>query len=156
MNNETVLLSKKGKLFTEDTRTNKYFYFDIDEDFEKLVINYSYSPKIIEDKEVTKREAFAAVDKYMPEERKNLAKKWADNLPVIKNLTTLTTFFEDEFVGCKHYQDNNCVFYISKNDSSKGYLHKEIEKGKWRVAINCHAVIGTVDYDLEVLGVKNV
>ncbi len=156
MNNEVVLLNETGKLFSEDSKTNKYFYFNIQDDFEKLIIKYDYSPKHIDDKQISKKMVIDAIEKFMPEEREMLIKKWEGRNYAIKNLTTLTTFFEDEFVGCRHYQGESSVFYISKDESSKGYLRKEIKRGKWRVGINCHAVIGEVNYNLEVLGVKNV
>ncbi len=156
MSNEVVLLKETGKLVSEDSKTNKYFYFNVNDDFEKLIIKYDYSPKHIEDKEISKKMVLEAIEQFMPEERESLIAKWEGRNYAIKNLTTLTTFFEDEFVGCKHYQGENSLFYVSKNDSSKGYLQREITKGKWRIGINCHAVIGVVNYNLEVLGVKNV
>lgn len=126
-------------LHPDDTRSNRYIFFDVPEGTEKLHITYSYSPKNLEDKEKSYelirenilRDAPEDIDRYTDYE---------EFLP-LKNLVTVSLDSPVEFRGAAHRHDKEQYHEISKDFASPGFLKGEIISGQWRLSLNVHAVV---------------
>ena len=46
-----LIFSTKGKITTANDKTNLIHRFDVPENLDRLIIKYSYSPKILENRE---------------------------------------------------------------------------------------------------------
>lgn len=126
-------------LHPDDTKSNRYIFFDVPEGTEKLHITYSYSPKNLEDKEKSYelirenilRDAPEDIDRYTDYE---------EFLP-LKNLITVSLDSPVEFRGAAHRHDKEQYHETSKDFASPGFLKGEIIPGQWRLSLNVHAVV---------------
>ncbi|MEG1805211.1 MAG: hypothetical protein RR327_02340 [Clostridia bacterium] len=134
------------------SKTNIIHEFCVDEDFSKLTINFSYSPKVMADKNKSIELITQAMKIYAPSPHENAYGKAEDYLPIV-NLLTVSLDSPTEYIGCAHRHANSQQHVISKDNSSLGFKKTEICKGKWRVVVNLHCVITeSCEYNLEVLG----
>ena len=135
----TLLDETEIRLKPSDSKNNRYIYFNVPEGTEKLFITYSYSPKILEDKEKSYtlirenilRDAPEDIDRYTD----------YDEFMPLKNLVTLSLDSPFGFRGAAHRHDEKQYHEICKDFASPGFLKGEIFKGQWRLSLNIHAVV---------------
>lgn len=124
-----TVFEKEIRLTKENQKTNITLPFTLDSSAEKLVITYSYSPKILADREESIRliEEWTNTDteKYLP----------------LKNLVTLSLDSPDGYRGAAHRHAENQTHIISESFSSNGFLKTKIKKGEWKISLNVHAVV---------------
>lgn len=124
-----IILEKEVRLTPENQKTNITFPFTLDCSAEKLLITYSYSPKILDDREksirLIERWTKDDTEKYLP----------------LKNLVTLSLDSPDGFRGSAHRHAPEQKHIISESFSSNGFLKTKIKKGDWRISLNVHAVV---------------
>lgn len=136
---KTVFKETETYLRPDDTRSNRYIFFDVPEGTEKLHITYSYSPKNLEDKEKSYelirenilRDAPEDIDRYTDYE---------EFLP-LKNLVTVSLDSPEGFRGAAHRHDCDQYHEISENFASPGFLKGKITAGQWRLSLNVHAIV---------------
>ena len=117
---KTVFKETETYLRPDDTRSNRYMFFDVPEGTGKLLITYSYSPKNLENKEKSYelirenilRDAPEDIDRYTDYE---------EFLP-LKNLVTVSLDSPVEFRGAAHRHDKEQYHEISKDFASPGFL----------------------------------
>ena len=127
------------QLCPDDSKSNRYIPFTVPEGLKKLYITYSYSPKILEDKEKSYelvrenilRDAPEDIDRYTD---------YNEFMP-LKNLVTVSLDSPGEFRGAAHRHDENQYHEIGESFASPGFLKGKICAGQWRLSLNIHAVV---------------
>ena len=134
-----ALIDKKIILTPADEKTNILVPFTVTKDYEKLVIDYTYSPKELGD-----------CPKAMELIEENLRKDTGEDRPLypdykeflpLKNLVTLSLDGPEGYIGAAHRQDDVQHHIISHDFSSRGFQKSEIRKGEWLVYLNVHALV---------------
>ena len=146
-----VIFEKTVVLAPGNEKTNVPLDFFVEDDFEKLEIFYSYSPKILEDKEKSKALIEENIIRDAGENYIDYP-SWEAFMP-LKNLITLSLDSPSAYVGAAHRQADSQHHIISKAFSSVGFEKTEIEKGKWTLTLNVHALItDKVDCSVRIEG----
>lgn len=135
----TVLLNEKIILTKENEKTNVPLSFQVEEDFTSLEITYSYSPKILTDKEKSKE---LIEENIRTDAGENFCDypSWEEFMP-LKNLITLSLDSPEGYMGAAHRQAENQHHIISEEFSSVGFERTEITKGEWILTLNVHALV---------------
>lgn len=142
-----LIFSTKGKITTDNNKTNLIHRFDVPENIKSLTIKYSYSPKTVENREKAVSLVRDCFEKY----DETLIGKPADYLP-IKNLITLSVDENGIYRGAAHRQANEQTHIISKDFASAGFTKGEIKSGEWDIMLNVHFIGCDVDYIITVEG----
>ncbi|MDE6111460.1 MAG: hypothetical protein K2F65_06030, partial [Eubacterium sp.] len=95
-----LIFEKTGKVFPEQDKTNIPLQFTVPNGIEKLIIDYEYSPKTLEDEEKATELLEKSIEKYLGKEYKAEPK---DFMPV-KNLITLSLDENGHYRGAAHRQ----------------------------------------------------
>ena len=118
-----TLFEKQGVVTPEDDKTNIYFEFDVPSGIDKIIIDYSYSPKTVENRADAVSLISAGLEKYLgTDNRENPI----DYLPV-KNLITLSLDENGKYRGAAHRQDDVQHHEISADFASNGFFKGKIE-----------------------------
>lgn len=142
-----IILQTKGRITEANNKTNLIHKFDVPQGIEKLIIKYSYSPKILQDRDKAVRLIKDCYEKY----DEKLIGRPADCLPV-KNLVTLSVDENGEYRGAAHRQADTQEHIISTELASPGFLKGEIHSGEWDIVLNVHSISCDVDYQIIVEG----
>lgn len=89
-----------------------------------MKIEFSYSPKNLDDEEKAHKYIDDGFEKYAPEPYRKGYKPWYEYLPV-KNLLTVSLDSPDGYIGCAHRQDSRQTHIISETESSRGFNKNE-------------------------------
>ena len=134
-----VLLKRSVRVTPENEKTNIYLPFNAEKGLTRLTIDYSYSPKELEDEEKSERLI-----------RENLIRDGWDEIAEkgdfrqfmpLKNLITLSLDSPDGYVGAAHRQASVQHHEISESFASVGFDSVKITAGEWVLALNLHAVV---------------
>lgn len=142
-----LIFSTKGKITTDNDKTNLIHRFDVQSGIKSLTIKYSYSPKTLENRE----KAVALVRSCFEKYDEQLVGKPADYLPV-KNLITLSIDENGKYRGCAHRQANEQVHTLSEEAASPGFSKGKINEGEWDIVLNVHSISCDVEYTIVVEG----
>lgn len=134
-----TVLEKEVKVLPKDNKTNIILPFDVDSAAEKLIITYSYSPKILENGERAYHLIEECLSRDTGEYRKEYP-EWTAFLP-LNNLITLSLDAPDGCRGAAHRHDPVQKHIISRDFASVGFLKGDISAGRWRIMLNVHAVV---------------
>lgn len=143
-----TLLETQGSVTPDDDKTNIFLEFSVPNGIKKLIIDYSYSPKTVENREEAIRLVSAGLEKYLG---KDNCENPLDYLPV-KNLITLSLDGNGNYRGAAHRQADVQHHELSETYASNGFLKGKIESGVWRVALNVHCCACRVSYSIKVTG----
>lgn len=143
-----VIFEKAGRVLPEQDKTNIPLEFTVPEGIEKLIIDYEYAPKILEDKKKAEKLLAESIEKYLGDEYRAEPQ---DFMPV-KNLITLSLDDNGEYRGAAHRQADKQHHEISKEFASEGFIKGEIHSGKWQVVLNVHCCACDVNYQIKVAG----
>ena len=83
----SLIFEETKTLTPNDTKTNVPLQFYVAEELEKMKIEFSYSPKNLDDEEKAHKYIDDGFEKYAPEPYRKGYKPWYEYLPV-KNQTT--------------------------------------------------------------------
>lgn len=135
------MILKKTQITLErtDEKTTKQIPFDVPDGMKKLAIAYSYSPKILEDKEKSVELIKENIIRDGGEEVESY-KDYEQFMP-LKNLVTLSLFSPEGFRGAAHRQAESQLHEISEEAASYGFLKGKIPKGQWGLCLNVHAIV---------------
>lgn len=134
-----ILKETEAKLRPDDSKSNRYIPFTVPEGTEKLFITYSYSPKILEDKEKSYELIRENILRDAPEDTDRYT-DYEEFMP-LKNLVTLSLDSPTEFRGAAHRHDESQHHEIGEHFASPGFLKGKISEGQWRLSLNIHAVV---------------
>lgn len=142
-----VIFDKKGKITVDCDKTNISNKFDVPSGIKLLKIRYSYSPKILEDREKAVMIVRDCFEKYDEE----MITRPIDYLPV-KNLVTISVDENGKYRGAAHRQADRQEHIISENFASPGFIKGAISQGQWDIVLNVHSVSCDVEYEIVVEG----
>lgn len=142
-----LIFSTKGKITTDNNKTNLIHRFDVPKNVKSLKINYSYSPKAIESREL----AVEIIRSCFKQYDEQIVGKPANYLPV-KNLITLSLDDNGIYRGAAHRQSNEQEHIISEDYASPGFTKGKINDGEWDIMLNVHYIGCDVDYTITVEG----
>ena len=137
--NKIILKETVTNLTPDDEKSTRYIPFTVPEGVKKLIITYSYAPKILDDekksleliKENLIRDAgedwteFTDYSEFMP----------------LKNLVTLSLFSPEGFRGAAHRQADSQYHEISESSADYGFIRGSITEGEWKLCLNVHALV---------------
>lgn len=135
---ESVILEKELKLSQKDHQTNIVIPFQLNQAAEKLVIDFSYDPPVVDEK-AARIQIRQALKQFVPATEQ---KKWGnvDRYLPLQNLITLSLTYENQYVGAHHKKDNHQIIIISKQETSKGFVKRTVEAGEWEIQLNAHCI----------------
>lgn len=134
-----IIFEKNIVLTPENEKTNVSLDFFVEDDFERLEIFYSYSPKILDDREKSKALIEENIRRDAGENYVDYP-SWEEFMP-LKNLITLSLDSPSAYVGAAHRQADTQHHIISEGFASVGFEKNAIEKGKWILTLNLHAIV---------------
>lgn len=146
------ILKKQIRVTPADEKTNIAVPFSIESEADELHINFSYSPKILEDGEKANELIHAClvhdtgefIDEYSD---------YSEFLP-LKNLITISVDSPSGYRGAAHRHNPEQEHILSENINSAGFTAGKITAGDWDVMINIHAVVTDYcDISLEIFTV---
>ncbi len=137
--NKIILKETETYFRPDDEKSTRYIPFIVPEGVRKLCITYSYSPKILEDKEKSLelikenliRDAGEDFTEYTD---------YGEFLP-LKNLVTLSLFSPEGIRGAAHRQADKQYHEICEGFASPGFLKGGISAGQWSLRLNVHALV---------------
>ena len=135
-----VLFSAKDVLKPKNSKSNIRYRFSLEKEQESLTINFAYGPKLLEDKERSRRLIVAGIRRYGGSQREQLLSQWESFLP-IGNLITVSLEDEEKFRGCAHHQSPQQSLFLSMHEASPGFIPGRISAGFWTVTLNVHAIV---------------
>ncbi|MFS0862157.1 hypothetical protein [Fredinandcohnia sp. 179-A 10B2 NHS] len=148
-----LLYSFEGRVNPSCDRTHTSHAFYVKEAYKTIKVFFSYSPKKLEDEELSKKLILESLDKYGYQGNYDGMEKWRDFLP-LQNHITLSFDDPNKFRGATHRHDSTLELVISEKESSPGIVSDINPPGQWKVMLNMHCVISEkVEYQLEVWGV---
>ncbi|MGI6213246.1 MAG: hypothetical protein ACOYIQ_01690 [Christensenellales bacterium] len=129
-----VVLSYAEKLAPVHAKTHIRLPFIIEGEHKRLRINYSYTPKALEDN----GKALALIAEGLEKcgESVDNAK---DYLPVV-NLITLSLDSPAGYIGAAHRHINTQRHIIGAEYSDRGFIKTEIIPGEWSITLSCHYI----------------
>jgi hypothetical protein len=146
-----VLLQAEGALTPVCAKSHIIYAIDLDREISQLWIDFSYSPKCLDDRDTARSMIMAALHRdLLEEQQQSLAAHWEDFLP-FKNLLTLS--FDDAagFRGCAHRHDPRQHLELATHRASPGLLAGPVPPGQFRITLSVHALItNTCRYSLRV------
>lgn len=148
------LLHQAFSFFPQDERKNIPLSFQVQSDYECLVIRLRYGPKFVRNPEIIQPKIQKCVETYFPENLR-LTKEDMKEFRQLLNFVTLSLDKDGVYVGCAHRHSPEQTIFISKAGSSWGFAPVSDGKGAWRIILHIQAVVaGRVDYQLGVYGLE--
>lgn len=111
--------------------------FMVDEDYSRLIIKYSYTPKKYDGEDGYLQALSAFKDIYG--EHAVSESEVNSELP-LNNHITLSFSKGDELIGTAHRHANDMVLEMSMNPTV-GFYPTKIDKGSYAITLSCHAVL---------------
>ena len=128
--------------------------FQIDLAIEQLVIDFSYSPKIMNDKKRIDK-AFEAYALTYPKEARPALMKDKAGTKQLTNLLTVNVEDPNGFRGNGHRQASVQRIVLSEEAATDGFYRGKIPKGLWTVSICTHSIVSEeVTYKLKISGIR--
>lgn len=146
--NAMIIFEKQGVITPAQDKTNLSFEFEVPRGVSALFIDFSYSPKTLDDEEAAVSAVSAALEKYLG---KDNGKDPHDFLPV-NNLVTLSADDPLGYRGVAHRQPNEQHIVLAEESSTPGFLNREVFSGKWRIMLNVHCCVCEAHYRLKISG----
>ena len=147
-----LIFEKNGKVIPEQDKTNIPLQFTVPNGIEKLIIDYDYSPKTLEDEEKANEMLQKSIEKYLGDEYKADPKEF---MPV-KNLITLSLDENGNYRGAAHRQADKQHHEVSRDFASVGFEKGEITSGEWTLVLNVHCCACEVSYNVRITGEEKI
>ncbi len=137
--NKIILKETVTHLRPEDEKSTRYIPFNVPDGVKKLCITYSYSPKILEDKE----KSFELIKENLIRDAGEDWTEYTDyeEFMPLKNLVTLYLNSPLGFRGAAHRQADSQYHEICEDFASPGFLEGCICEGVWTLCLNVHALV---------------
>lgn len=132
--NSTLIANKS------DAKTHKSIKFNIDKETKILKLEFDYFPKVVEELDDIVN-AFENDSCSLTSEETGLIKeKFINREEELKNLATLSLYYENEYIGCAHRHAGKQTIFISSQESTAGFINTPVKVGQWEIVISLHAV----------------
>lgn len=136
-----MLIDKMQTLSPLETSTHISSKFELLRPKSKLHIEFSYSPKLLEDGERTREYVAACIDRYFEPEQRAAARKHLERDTKLSNLLTVSVDAPDSYRGACHRHDPNQLLFLSAEEASPGLMKGPIGAGVWAVTVSVHSVV---------------
>lgn len=143
-----LILNKSAVISEKDDKTNIKLDFTVPQGVKALKVEYSYSPKEVENKALANKAVVASMKKY------NVTFANPEAFYPVKNLITLSFDENGKYRGACHRQPNKQTVIIADKDSTPGIFNRPIEAGEWDVVLNVHFCGCEVKYNITIEGVE--
>lgn len=143
-----LIFEKHGSVLPEQDKTNIQLEFTVPKGITKLIIDYEYSPKTLDDEAKATDLLNKSIEKYLGNKYKA---EPSDFMP-IKNLITLSLDENGKYRGAAHRQADKQHHEISRDFASVGFEKGEITSGEWTLMLNVHCCTCKVDYYICITG----
>ena len=140
-----ILFEKSGAVTPENDKMNIVLPFEVPDGIKKLIIDYSYSPKILENREKSLQMINNCLQKYS--EPGN-----AEAYLPVKNLITVSLDDRNSYRGAAHRLAETQRHIIGEDFASPGFARGKISAGEWRLVLNVHCCVCRVDYKIRISG----
>lgn len=108
----------------------------------QLQIDFEYEPKRLTDEGEIERLVGACLQKYFPPPYDvELGQRLLQDVPVVNLLTVSLDDVDGVYVGCAHRHTPQQHHEISAQAASSGFRRTQIRPGRWRLGLQCHAVV---------------
>lgn len=141
-----TLLEINETITPDRDKTNIIHRFTVPQGVKRLIVDYSYSPKMVEDSELAKKAVADGMKKYSV----NFANP--ENFMPVSNLITLSFDENGRYRGACHRQPNEQRIVISDTYSTPGVFSRSVEPGEWDAVLNIHFIGCDVQYSLLITG----
>ena len=144
------VLQTNLKLNTSYNQVNIKFPFTLEEDYEKLIIKFNYSPRLV-DKEIAYPKIIKTIQRDIPKTSKNYQEMMdnANNMS-LENLITVSLSLNNNFIGSWHNKSNDQTCIISKDYVTYGFIKTQIVKGNYEVQLNPHHIWCDIEGSISV------
>lgn len=130
-----------NSIITErNLKTHRNIFFTLNNKEELMKIEFKYSPTIAEDEKNILQAFENGCCSLNEEESKLEREKFLNKQENLKNLITLSLYYEDEYIGCAHRHSGNQTIVISSGVSTDGFIKTPIKAGQWLIVISIHAI----------------
>ncbi|WP_238590699.1 hypothetical protein [Paenibacillus beijingensis] len=144
------LLAALGKVDRSCTQSHITYTFHIEEPADQLRIEFSYSPKLLEDKQAAREIITVSMERYGYERADSGGGGWEKYAP-LQNLLTLSLDDPQRHRGAAHRPAPQQRHVIGEGFASPGFVPGANPAGLWRLTLSLHAVVTeTCDYRIEV------
>lgn len=147
-----LIFEKSGKVLPEQDKTNIPLEFNVPSGIEKLIIDYEYAPKILEDEEKAAKLLEKSIEKYLGDEYK----AEPEDFMTVKNLITLSLDENGNYRGAAHRQADKQHHEIGRGFASVGFEKGEIKSGRWTLVLNVHCCACEVNYNICITGEETI
>lgn len=135
------ILIVEGNLTPLSSKTHITYQFYIPGAIDCLNIDFKYSPKTLDDRDLSRELIEEAICKYVPPAHRPVyIEQWERFFP-LQNLLTLSIDDPEGFRGSAHRHPNTQQHVLSLLESSPGFFAGPIQEGIWRVTISVHCVV---------------
>ncbi len=149
-----TLLEQHLILTPENSKTNIFFEFDVDDDYSKLYIDAAYFPKHCYEYDKSRAILEDCLVRYNVDVSDLEPGEYEGALP-LTNMVCFSIECNDQYRGCAHRGANTSHFEISEEGATYGLYKGKIERGKWRACCNVNSIVSEkVHYHLLITGVK--
>ncbi|WP_459477424.1 hypothetical protein [Clostridium saccharoperbutylacetonicum] len=132
-----------------DEKTHEKIIYYIEEEMTLMRIEFEYSPKTVSEKKYI-IEAFNDDRCQMSSEEVLLFKeKYLAGNEELKNLATLSLYYENEYIGCSHKSSDKQTIIISQEESSPGFKNIKVNQGQWKIVISMHGLHSNMNISLK-------
>ena len=135
-----ILKETETYLCPGDAKSFRTVPFNVPENVKKLYITYSYSPKILEDKE----KSYELIKENLVRDAGEDWTEYTDyeEFMPLKNLVTLALSSSDgSYRGAAHRQADNQYHEIGESFASPGFVKSKIIEGQWSLRLHVHALV---------------
>ena len=138
------LLNITSKITPSQDKTHITHRFNIENSPERLIIEFSYSPREIKSDAHALEILKDAFEKYEIKNRKTV-----DFLP-LKNLVTISVDSPQGYAGAAHRGESHQIHEIGENYSSSGFEKCKIQNGEWKIVLSVHCALSEINYSLKI------
>ena len=135
-----ILLDQTFFFHPDDDKSNYCIPFTLKEDFLFLRYECQYSPKIIQDRELSMSAVHANIGRYVPRYQLPQYAEKLKNSEDLVNLLTLSLDYQYRYLGCAHRHAAHQIHHLSKESSSPGFIRHQPKAGDYRAVINIHSI----------------
>jgi hypothetical protein len=120
--------------------------------YKKICVEFSYEPKLLEDRDKSRDIIQEALSRYVLEEELQYKREhWEENYP-LQNLITLSFDDAEGFRGAAHRHNPRQLLIISEGFASPGLMPGIIPEGMFKVTLSVHALVTEkCSYSIKVL-----
>lgn len=140
------IFSINGRITPADDKTNIKHIFSVPNGVKRLIVEYAYSPKDVENENIASKQIADNMAKY------GMNVTNVSSFMPVHNLVTLSFDENGEYRGACHRQPNKQTVIIASEDSTPGIFNRPIAAGEWDVVLNIHYAGCDIDYSLTITG----